>query len=218
MLVLIFTFHCKSLQGGVARWLTPQNLEGDPHRHPRPGKEGERDALWNTHTASGCRVGRWEQGRTLYVSLEGRQRPPPPLGVLLPRDWAHGTADLRGCWKQSARCQEWPACQAEGLSQPGRQGMRTPGLSGLLGEAVAPCSPPSRPTPLSLLPPTALGFTLLSSALASHFHSLSLVLCMNPRSWHFKCIIIVIILIVWDFRTVNKMAIGTHRSIMILVV
>ena len=69
-------------------------------------------------------------------------------------------------------------------------------LSGLLGEAVAPCSPPSRPTPLSLLPPTALGFTLLSSALASHFHSLSLVLCVNSRSWHFKCIIIVIILIV----------------------
>ena len=68
------------------------------------------------------------------------------------------------------------------------------GLSGLLGEAVAPCSPPSQPTLLSLLPPTALGFT--SSALASHFHCLSLVLCMNPRSWHFKCIIIVIILIV----------------------
>ena len=61
---------------------------------------------------------------------------------------------------------------------------------------TSPLGSPNWPTPLSLPPPPALGFPLLSSTLASHSRCLSLVLCLSPCSWHFKCIIIVIILIV----------------------
>ena len=43
MLVLIFTFYCKSLQGGVARRLTRRPLERAScyHSHSHPDKEGE---------------------------------------------------------------------------------------------------------------------------------------------------------------------------------
>lgn len=122
----------------------------------------EREAAWNTcRDCQACL--RLQSGQT------GVQK--GPASGWRERASTSSPEPAQGLSQRHRRCtvrrRGWPS-SAAGLGAALPAGAVASGLSGLLGEAVRPSSPLGPPTPPSTLRLPALGFSSLSSALASH--------------------------------------------------
>lgn len=115
MLVLIFTFYCKSLQGGVDSW--PLERASCYHSHSHPDKEGERGRLehlqrlpslppapeWADRSAGGPCI--WLEGEGLHLlsgACPGAEQTAPQMHCQEKRlaklgSWSGCSSASRGC-------------------------------------------------------------------------------------------------------------------------